>query len=131
MERRIWLLGVFAGLTLGASTGGVWRLSRRPDRGPVRAARPEAQAPADTAAAVAPDTAASIDSLPAADSAPPPAPPPTLQETVPPAPGSNYVWVEGRWVWRAAKKKFEWQPGYWQPTPPVFIARAGWAAVLG
>lgn len=42
----------------------------------------------------------------------PVAPPPRV-EVIPVAPGREYVWVKGRWNWRAERREHVWVPGYW------------------
>jgi hypothetical protein len=53
---------------------------------------------------------------------PPPAPP---DETAPPAPGPDYVWVGGDWVWNGG---WVWTGGHWviPPYPHAVWFRGGW-----
>ena len=45
----------------------------------------------------------------------PQAPPTMIVERRPYRPASNYVWVDGYWVWNGAT--YVWQPGYWAAPP--------------
>ena len=54
------------------------------------------------------------------------APPPPIEEAIPPSPGLRYVWApgywvwNGRWLWQAGRwtlpprERAVWQPGHWQ-----------------
>ncbi len=52
-------------------------------------------------------------------------PPPPQVETPPPAPGTDYVWVDGDWVWRGG---WVWTPGRWAlpPYPGGIWFHGGW-----
>ncbi len=123
MNRRVWLPGVIAGLSLGVMAGANGQLHQRTAfgrHGGASASSPvvPARTPAEFGDSARPraDTTTSV-----------PEPPDTLatpRDTVPPPPGPNYVWVEGRWVWHANKQKYEWEPGFWRPAPPVYLAAA-------
>ncbi len=39
------------------------------------------------------------------------APPPDRVEVIGPAPGSEYVWIDGYWRWGGAS--YDWTPGRW------------------
>jgi hypothetical protein len=45
-----------------------------------------------------------------------PTPPPTPQETVPPAPAPNAVWVAGYWIYDG--RAYTWSGGHWEVPPP-------------
>ncbi len=118
MKRRFGLFSVVAGLGLVASTSTVPRLVAPP--GPPASRTPSAQStPLTPAAPGASDPAIEQPATPveAAPTAP--------SEAAPPRPGPDYMWIEGRWVWRAPAKKYEWQPGYWQRVPRLYLARDG------
>src|SRR5262245_54957995 len=46
----------------------------------------------------------------------PPAPVSEPQETMPPQPASNYVWIRGYYNYTGAG--YQWQPGHWEVPPP-------------
>jgi hypothetical protein len=52
-------------------------------------------------------------------------PPPPPAETPPPAPGADYVWVGGDWVWNGG---WVWYGGYWAypPYPGAIWLHGGW-----
>ncbi len=122
MNRRVWLTGAIAGLSLGVMAGANGPLRERTAfgrSGGVSASAPvvrSARTPAQSADSARPrtDTTASVPEPPDTRAAP--------RDTVPPPPGPNYVWVEGRWVWHAEKQKYDWEPGFWRPAPPVYLA---------
>ncbi len=41
-------------------------------------------------------------------------PPRDRAERVPPAPGRDYEWVKGRWVWHQNVREYEWERGRWE-----------------
>jgi hypothetical protein len=42
------------------------------------------------------------------------APPPPIEEAIPPSPGARYVWAPGYWVWNG---RWLWQSGRWTLPP--------------
>jgi outer membrane lipoprotein SlyB len=52
-------------------------------------------------------------------------PPPAPVDTVVAAPGPNYVWVDGEWIWNGG---WVWRAGYWAypPYPHAIWVRGGW-----
>jgi hypothetical protein len=46
----------------------------------------------------------------------PPTPVSEPQETVPPQPAANAVWIRGHYVWTG--NDYQWQPGRWEIPPP-------------
>ena len=46
----------------------------------------------------------------------PEAPPPPQQEVIVEAPGPDYVWIGGYWVWQG---RWVWSPGHWVARPYV------------
>lgn len=58
------------------------------------------------------DASGPLDYLPA---------PPESQEAGPtsPAPGENYTWAPGSWVWQV--DQYQWRPGYWYQAQPDWI----------
>ena len=64
-------------------------------------------------------------------------PPPEQAEQPGPAPGTEYLWIRGHWIWNGAewvwrrghwevrRAGFEWIPGHWAKRP------AGWVWVEG
>jgi hypothetical protein len=44
------------------------------------------------------------------------APPAPLVETQPVSPGSDYLWINGSWVW-GSNHKWEWEKGRWDRAP--------------
>jgi hypothetical protein len=58
-------------------------------------------------------------SPPLAQAAPPmPAPPAEVRTA---QPGSDYVWIPGRYEWRASDRKYVWVPGTWIVPPPGYV----------
>jgi hypothetical protein len=57
---------------------------------------------------------------------PPPPAAPYAVEAVPAAPGPNYFWVRGGWVWGG--HQYAWSPGRWiaRPSPYAVWAPAHW-----
>lgn len=45
-----------------------------------------------------------------------PQPPPTPQESIPPQPAPNAVWIAGFWIYDG--RAFSWNPGRWEIPPP-------------
>ncbi len=45
-----------------------------------------------------------------------PPPPPTPQETMPPQPAANAVWIAGFWIYDG--RAFSWNSGRWEIPPP-------------
>ncbi len=41
-------------------------------------------------------------------------PPRDRAERVPPAPGRDYTWINGRWVWHQPVRAYEWEAGRWE-----------------
>src|SRR6476620_11730517 len=52
--------------------------------------------------------------VPAATVCVPQAPPPPQVEVIAPAPGPEYVWLNGHWGWNGG---WTWAPGRWEPRP--------------
>lgn len=98
MNRRLWFLVAAVALGLIMASNARWHAPRG------AAVEPS---PADTP----------TPALPAQ-----PVTPVTPGEAAPPAPGADYVWVDGHWAWHDHERKFEWEPGYWRRQAPVFIA---------
>jgi hypothetical protein len=57
-------------------------------------------------------------------------PPPPPEEVAPPAPGADYVWVGGDWVWNGG---WVWVGGHWvyPPYPGAIWFHGGWARGWG
>jgi len=49
-------------------------------------------------------------------------PPPPVAEQLVPAPGPNFVWIAGHWVWRG---RWVWAPGHWEAMRPGAAWMAG------
>ncbi len=121
MNRRLWFLVAAVALGLIMASNARWQSPRATAIEPSTAdtpspsrTGPEAGPAADPAHAPAP--------APTPVPVPTPAQPATPGESAPPAPGADYVWVDGHWVWHDHERKFEWEPGYWRRLAPVFIA---------
>src|SRR5262245_38016098 len=78
-------------------------------------------------------------SAPAGAQVPSPAPPPPLPvpqaESVPSAPGPEYVWTPGHWAWRPWLGRYVWIPGFYHvPVYPSYVwvpGHWGWGPILG
>jgi hypothetical protein len=61
--------------------------------------------------------AAGCSSFPHSAAQAPPPTPAALAETVPPQPGTAYVWVPGAYTWQPASRSYVWVPGHWTVPP--------------